>query len=84
VKTIQNIHAAVLSAAASAIMIAGVAGFALADSTTSAPSANATTQQPTATTVAPSGNQAAPAAQPTQKKKKERTRRAERGTKSPK
>jgi hypothetical protein len=81
VKTIQNIHAAVLAAAASAIMIAGAAGIAAGDGATNAPSAGTPTQQQTGATVAPATNEAAPAAQPTQKKKKERIRRAERGTK---
>jgi hypothetical protein len=82
VKTIHNIHSAVLAAAASAIMITGTAGIASADSATNAPSTGATTQQPTGTTVAPAINEAAPAVQPTKAKKKERIRRAERGTKN--
>ena len=81
-KTIQNIHTAMLAAAASAIMMAGAANVASADSATNAPATGTTTQQPTATTVSPSNNEAAPAAQPV--KKKERIRRAERGTKSKK
>jgi hypothetical protein len=82
VKTIQNIHSAVLAAAASAIMIAGAAGIASADSATTTPATGTKTQQPTATTVSPATNEAAPAAQPV--KKKERIRRAERGTKNKK
>jgi hypothetical protein len=81
VKTIQNIHSAVLAAAASAIMIAGAAGIAAADSATNAPPTGATTQQPAGATVTPATNEAAPAVQPTKQKKKERIRRAERGTK---
>jgi len=82
VKTIQNIPTTMLAAAASVIMTAGVAGIASADSVTNAPATGTATQQQTGASAAPSTNDAAPAVQP--RKKKERIRRAERGTKNKK
>jgi hypothetical protein len=82
VKTIQNIQTAMLAAAASVIMTAGVAGIASADSATNAPAPGTARQQQTGATGGASTNEAAPAVQPT--KKKERIRRAERGTKNKK
>jgi hypothetical protein len=80
-KSIGNIHTAWLAAAASAIMIAG-AGIASADNATTTPQTTPATQQQTGATAAAAATPAAaPTSQPV-KKKKERIRRAERGTKS--
>lgn len=77
-KTIQSIHAAWLTAAASAILIAG-ASIASADNATTAPSTNPAAQQQAGAAAAPATSPAAaPAIKPA--KKKER-KRAERGTK---
>jgi hypothetical protein len=76
-----NMHAAWLAAAASAVMIAGAAGIASADNATTAPSTSPSVQQPTGAAAAPATSEAAaPTVKPA--KKKERIRRAERGTKN--
>jgi hypothetical protein len=80
VKTIQNIHAAWLAAAASAIVIAGTAGIASADTTTTAPATGQAVQQEAGATAAPSTPAAAPSTQPA-KKKRAPGQKADKGTK---
>jgi hypothetical protein len=83
VKTFHKVHTVWLAAAASGIMIAGAAGIAAADNATTAPSSGQATQQQTGAAAAPASTPSAtPTTQPA--KKKERIRRAERGTKGKK
>jgi hypothetical protein len=81
VKTIQNIQAAWLAAAASAIVIAGTAGIASADNATTTPATGQAVQQEAGATAAPSTPAAAPATQPVTKKKRAPGQKADKGTK---
>jgi hypothetical protein len=77
----KTMHTAWRTAAASAILIAGTAGLAAADNATTTTPSGQPTQQQTGATTAPATHPTAtaPKAQPV--KKKERIRRAERGSK---